>query len=77
VNTSFATELGAQWLDSADEFVGRAGWNVQIAKIIKGEQDGMDYASYVSLSYKTIINRIITKRDIEISRSIELPSFFF
>jgi hypothetical protein len=42
VKTTFSDELGAQWLHSPDEFVGRAGWNIQIAKVLKGKQDDID-----------------------------------
>ncbi|OAB41747.1 DNA alkylation repair protein [Paenibacillus glacialis] len=33
MNTSFADELGSQWLDSPEEFVGRTGWNIQEAEM--------------------------------------------
>lgn len=38
--TTFADELGTQWLDSPEEFVARAGWNIQIAYILAGKHDG-------------------------------------
>lgn len=43
VKTAFSDELGSKRLDSPEEFIGRAGWNVQISKILTGKQDGMDY----------------------------------
>lgn len=45
VKTNFADALGQRWIDSSDEFVGRAGWDIIIAMVLKGKTDGIDYDS--------------------------------
>jgi 3-methyladenine DNA glycosylase AlkD len=42
MKTTFSEELGKYWLDSPEEFIGRAGWNIQIAKILAGKKESTD-----------------------------------
>lgn len=41
--TSFADVLRERWLESPEEFVGRAGWMLLIAKILDRDTDGLDF----------------------------------
>jgi DNA alkylation repair enzyme len=41
--TSLAAELCARWMRSPDELVGRAGWNLLIARILRRDTAGLDF----------------------------------
>ncbi len=43
VNTHFADEFRLSWLDSAQEMIGRAGWNLQIAVVDQHDGTGIDF----------------------------------
>lgn len=43
--TSCADELRTRWMDSPKELVGRAGWNLLIARILNRDTDGLDFDS--------------------------------
>jgi len=41
--TSCADDLRTHWMDSPKEMIGRAGWNLLIAKILNRDTDGLDF----------------------------------
>jgi hypothetical protein len=41
--TSLAAELCARWMHSPDELVGRAGWNLLIARILRRGTARLDF----------------------------------
>lgn len=43
VKTSFADQLGAKWMESPKEMMGRAGWKMLCSRIVHGDTDGLDF----------------------------------
>lgn len=41
--SAFADELRSRWVDSPKEMVGRAGWNLLIARIVDDRNEGLDF----------------------------------
>ncbi len=51
--TPHVNDFADRWLDSPREMIGRAGWNLLIARILKGDADGLDF--------ETLLKKIETK----------------
>ena len=43
IETTFAAKLAEEWMNTSEEFVGRAGWNIMIANILDGKTVSADF----------------------------------
>lgn len=56
VKTPYAGDLASRWLDSPKEMIGRAGWNLLIARVIKRDTDGLDFDALLEKIDAEILN---------------------
>ena len=45
---AFAESLRLRWMDSAEEMIGRAGWNLLVARLTSGDHSGLDYEALLA-----------------------------
>ncbi len=63
VKTAFADELRVRWMDSPREMIGRAGWNLLVARILSGGTGGLDFDALLAKIEVEILSAPKRKQD--------------